>query len=331
MNAQRLAQVGYENYHQMLSDSARNRAYRAAIFEKVKPGDVVIDLGAGTGLLSIWAVQAGAQKVYAIEKTDSIHLAKEIARTNGCADKIVFLNENSVDVELPERANVLLSETLGSFGIDENTLHFTADVKRRLLTDDATLIPQSLDLFAAPFSDAKAYEKLDFWRQIPGVDFTPAFELFSRKIMVETVEKKGLLAEPIRLAEIDFRENFAEEFCDTFQFRMQKSGTLHGIAAWFRVVLCDGIEISTSPKHPQTHWKQAFFPFRDSISVVKGDILEWSVDVDSVRHDSDDTTISYDYRCTQLNNEVKRPSLAVGRNDPCSCGSGLKSKKCCNR
>ncbi len=79
MYTKNLAILGYESYHQMLSDNVRMDAFRKAIFETVKPGDIVIDFGAGTGILGLWALQAGAEKVYAIEKTDSIELAKSIA------------------------------------------------------------------------------------------------------------------------------------------------------------------------------------------------------------------------------------------------------------
>jgi len=120
MTDSNLAQIGYDNYYQMLSDKVRMDAYRQAIFKTVKPGDVVVDMGAGTGLLGIWALQAGAKKVYAIEKTSAIELARDIARANNCLHKIEFIQKNSVDVELPEKADVLISETLGSFGIDES-------------------------------------------------------------------------------------------------------------------------------------------------------------------------------------------------------------------
>jgi len=330
-----LAQQGYEHYYGMLADKVRMQAYRDAIFKTVKPGDVVVDLGAGTGLLSIWAVQAGALKVYAIEKTSAIELAKEIARTNNCADKIEFINKNSVDVELPERANVLISETLGSFGIDENTLQFTIDVRERLLREDAKMIPESLELFVAPVDDIKTYEKLDFWRHIPDIDFAPAFDLFSKKIMIESVNSDGLLSTPISFGKIDFTS-----VCEsTFQMRqyipIEKSGFIHGVAGWFTVKLCEGIEINTAPDQVQTHWKQAFFPFQDPVEVISGDVLDWVVVVGAKKESSDDTVIQYDYRCTQLKNETSmttdKPAInhGVGRNDLCPCGSGKKFKKCC--
>jgi len=325
-----LAQTGYENYYQMLSDKVRMDAYRDAIFKTVKPGDIVVDMGAGTGLLSIWALQAGAKKVYAIEKTDAINLAREVAKANNYLDKIDFINSNSIDVKLPELANVLVSETLGSFGIDENTLQFTNDARKRFLVEGGKLIPETIELYVAPVSSTDIYHKVDFWRHIPDINFSPAFDLFSKKIMIETINNRDLLCKPTCIAEI-YLSNITEETFNTrLYMKMQKNGVLHGVAGWFRCKLCEGIEINTSPDNASTHWKQAFFPFKESIDVIIGDILDWSVTVGAKDKNSDDTQITYEYRCTQLKNEKKHiQSLEIGRNEPCPCGSGLKYKKCC--
>jgi len=326
----RLAQTGYENYYQMLSDKIRMDAFREAIFKTVKSGDIVVDMGAGTGLLSIWALQAGAKKVYAIEKTNAIHLAREIAKANDFEDKIEFFNENSINVVLPELANVLISETLGSFGIDENTLKFTQDARKRFLVDDGKMIPQSIELFISPINNSQIYNKIDFWRHIPDINFLPAFDIFSKKIMIENVDHDNLLSQPTSVAKINLAEISNNTFHTQLHLKIEKPGTIHGVAGWFHCVLCNGIEINTAPDKPQTHWKQAFFPFSESIDVISGDILDWTVDVGETSENSDDTCISYQYRCTQLKNEKQYiRSLNPGRNDSCPCGSGIKYKKCC--
>jgi len=334
-----LAQLGYEHYYQMLSDKIRMDAYREAIYKNVKPGDIVVDLGSGTGILSIWAVKAGAAKVYAIEKTEAINLAREIARINDCLDKIEFINENSMQVTLPEKADILISETLGSFAIDENTLEFTNDARERFLKKDAVMIPQSIDLFIAPVEDRETYNKIDFWRKIPDINFTPAFELFSKKIMVESVRAKGLLASPAKIGSIDLTKPVDKIFTARIYLHMKKTGQLHGVAGWFRTRLCAGIEIDTSPESPTTHWKQAFFPFQNPIDVIENDVLDWSVTIGSKEQYSDDSRISYEYRCTQLKDEAEHTAqqalnqtlnYKTGRNDPCPCGSGKKYKKCCS-
>lgn len=330
MDGTALAQQGYEHYYGMLADKVRMQAYREAIFKVVRPGDVVVDLGAGTGLLGIWALQAGASKIYAIEKTASIELAREIARANHCEEKIEFINKNSAEVELPELADVLLSETLGSFGVDENTLQFTIDARQRFLKPGGRMIPQALDIYAAPVEDNKTYDKIDFWRHIDGINFSPAFNLFVKKIMVESVNVTGLLAKPVILAQLDLRQLTDAVFEARRYFTLEKAGVIHGVAGWFRVLLTEGVSILTAPDKPQTHWKQAFFPFQDPVVVIKGDTLDWSVKVGARISNSDDTTIEYHYRCTQLKNEI-RPAVVteLGRNDSCPCGSGKKYKKCC--
>jgi len=331
MDDSSLARQAYEHYYDMLSDQIRMQAYREAIFSTVKHDDVVVDLGAGTGLLSIWAIKAGASKVYAIEKTDAIELAKEIARANNCENKIEFIKQNSADVVLSEKADVLISETLGSFGVDENTLQFAIDARDRFLKNSGVMLPQSVKIFSAPVEDSRVYNKLDFWRHIPDVDFSPAFNLFSKKIMVEAVDAGNVLSEKAALTEIDLQTTREVGFTAQKYLQINKPGWIHGVAGWFVVKLCEGITINTAPDQPLTHWKQAFFPFEKPVEVIKGDVLDWQIKVVAKEKNSDDTSIQYEYRCTQLKNEMlKQNSLKnIARNDKCPCGSGKKFKKCC--
>lgn len=330
--------LGYDHYHQMLSDSVRMDAYRDAIFQSVKPGDVVVDLGAGTGILGLWALQAGASKVYAIEKTEAIDLARQIAAANHLQDKIEFIQQTSTDVELPEKADLLISETLGSFGIDENTLPFTFDARDRFLTTPpkntpTRMIPQSLDLFVAPIQSQTIYDKLDFWRHIPDLDFTPAFDTFASKIMIETVAPTDLLTQPIELASIDLRTQTDATFEKNVFIAIKNAGTIHALSGWFTTQLTDDISISTSPADPQTHWKQAVFPFREPIAVIAGDILQCAIELTPSPSNPDDTRLAYQYRCTQIANEPEPAPDAKRKlhNAPCPCGSGRKFSECCLR
>jgi protein arginine N-methyltransferase 1 len=321
---------GYDHYHQMLGDPVRMGAFREAIFATVKPGDIVVDLGAGTGVLGFWALQAGAKKVYVIEKTEAIDLARELAVANGLEEKVEFIQKNSMDVELPERANVLISETLGSFAIDENTLQFTCDARDRFLVEGGQMIPQTLELFVAPLQDPEIYEKIDFWRHIPGLDFSAAFEMFSKKIMIEEVAGDKLLTDPVSLAKIDLRLVPNGVFESRAFISIKKSGTIHGVAGWFTVDLTDQIQISTAPEAPLTHWKQAVFPFPEPINVTEGDIMDWATSLGVREENSDHTQISYHYRCSQISGEEDPRAAAQNiKNSPCPCGSGEKFSNCC--
>ncbi len=313
----------FDDYYDMMADRVRMDAYRKAIFDVVREGDVVVDLGAGLGILSFFAIQAGAGKVYAIEKMDSIHLAEEVARINGLDSRMVFIKENSKDVELEERADVLISETLGSFALEENTLEFTIDARKRFLKEGARMIPERLKLWLAPVYAPETYERMEFWRDIHGIDFSPAREELLRKLIVTDIDQKGLLSPPKVFGEVDLYRVEDPVVKGKVEFEVMKPGTLHGFGGWFRVWLTRDIWIDTSPSSPPTHWKQAFFPLRKPIRVKLGDRV--SIDLRVAPREEDNTTISYD--CIYFPGQGR----TVGRNDPCPCGSGKKYKKCCGR
>lgn len=107
---------------------------------------------------------------------------------------------------------------------------------------------------------------------------------------------------------------------------------MHGVAGWFTLTLTDEIEISTAPDAPQTHWKQAVFPFPDPIEVTEGDIVDWTVVLAAREQNSDNTQIEYHYRCSQIARESDPEAAAISmKNSPCPCGSGKKFATCCLR
>lgn len=329
METSRSALTRYDDFLGMLSDTVRMNAFDRAIRQRVKKGDVVVDLGAGTGILGFLAIRAGAEKVYAIEKSDSIDLARAVAEKNGMTDRMVFCNSNSKEVSLPVQADVIVSETLGSFGVDENTLEFMVDARDRFLKPGGMLIPQGLNLILAPVESRKIHDKMNFWRQINGIDFSPALEVFGRKLMVESILPQQLLAEPIRFDSIDFRKETRLQSEGKILFDFRRKGTVHGVGGWFELQLTDDIHLNTGPGKPETHWKQAFFPILDLIQVIESDKMELTMSILPKEDGSDNTVISYQYRCSQLAREMRPVDDGVGRNNPCPCGSGKKYKKCC--
>lgn len=299
MNTSRTALTRYEDFYNMLSDDIRHKAYEKAIKEIVKKGDIVLDLGAGTGILGFMALKAGAKKVYLIEKSDSIELAQEIAKHNKFTEQVIFLNESSLSANLPEKVDVIVSETLGPFGVDENTLEFMIDARNRFLKEDGKIIPEKLIVYIEPVESKKCIEKLDFWKSVGGIDFTPAHNLFSKKMMVEELNKDNILAQGDPFCNIDFYQAIDPSLMSTTYHVMRKKGTIHGLGGWFDLHLTPKIKISTKPGTPLTHWKQAFFPINEPIHVKPNDVMEIQMLVKPKHEASDSTYIQYDYRCSQ--------------------------------
>ena len=132
----------------MLGDAVRHNAFACAIAQSVRPGDVVLDVGAGTGVLAMMAAQAGAARVYAVEASPIAQIAE--ANAKGFGRRITVINERIEDVILPERVDVIVSEWLGAFGIDENLLPMALIARDRWLKPSGKMLPQHVTALAMP-------------------------------------------------------------------------------------------------------------------------------------------------------------------------------------
>ena len=309
MSNNALSLYRYDHYYKMLQDVQRMEAFKKAIFKQVKKDDIVMDLGAGTGILGILALQAGARKVYFVEQSDAINLARSIVTQNGYRERSIFIQKNSMDTIIPEQLDVIISETLGSFGIDENTLEFTLDARKRFLKPEGILIPEKIEVQYAPVACEKLHQKLSFWDDVYGVDFSPARELFSKKAMIEEIKKQQVKALPEIFAEFNLYTFESSSYQAAHQFQFNEPCTIFGMAGWFEASLAPGVPLSTSPLEPLTHWKQVFFPFKEGIKVIDGDLLETSFEVTPESKNSENTQIRYDYRCTQLADHDRKSNL----------------------
>jgi protein arginine N-methyltransferase 1 len=264
----------------MLADRGRVASYQEAIHKVVKPGDIVADIGTGSGILAFFAVQAGARKVYAVEQGDIIEDAKKLAEINGFADKIVFIKGRSDKIELPEKVDVIVSELLGSFGLEESVFKSTIDARRRFLKSGGRLIPDWLELYLVPVeSEAIWEEHIGFWSNgLGGLDFS-AVEGYavSQRYITDCSSGVSQLAAPSMITHISFDEIDKVPSVFHGESVIGKTGDLHGLVGYFRTGLSSGVILSTAPEEPQTHWRQTFFPMQEAVSVEVGDEIRYQI------------------------------------------------------
>jgi protein arginine N-methyltransferase 1 len=271
----------------MLGDEVRNEAYRDAIAKVVRPGDRVLDMGAGSGILSIFAAQSGASKVFAVERTSIADVAREMIAQNGVADRVEVLRGDLEDVELPGPVDVIISEWMGGMGIDENMLAPLVIARDRWLSEGGTIIPARVTAFLAPMWVPEIAQELSHWRSRPhGVDFGPIAERTANETVMAQfpVTTDDLLAAPQAMWSHDAHTctlaTADASFAATCTFVAARSGRLSALAAWFDAELCEGVHLTNAVGQPDTHWGRFFLPLSRTIDVREGDTIEAHVRLD---------------------------------------------------
>jgi protein arginine N-methyltransferase 1 len=140
----------------MLKDTVRTLAYQRAIENNKEDfkDKIVLDIGAGTGILSIFAARAGAKHVYAIENADIAHFAREIIKQNGLSDKITVIKGKMEEIELPvKEVDIIISEWMGYFLLYESMLDSVLWARDKYLVKGGKMLPDRAQIFVAAIED----------------------------------------------------------------------------------------------------------------------------------------------------------------------------------
>jgi len=261
----------------LLADPVRLDAFHRAIRETVKQGDIVADLGSGTGILGLFACRAGAAKVYSIEQGPVIEQAQQIARANHFEDRIVFVQGLSTQVSLPEKVDLILGDLTGQFGWEAGLLDFFPDARTRWLRDSGSLIPFQMDLFVSAVESSSIWnDRIQFWSAIVrDVDLSPLRKLALDTAYPCSLKKEELISQPILAASYNLFNPIPAKLEFSAEMRMDQDATICGIAGWFSTKLTHNIQITNSPlsDHPVKR-PQCFLPLRTPLQVSSNDRLE---------------------------------------------------------
>jgi protein arginine N-methyltransferase 1 len=268
-----------DEHRQYLEDFNRVSAFRRAIHEVVKAGDVVLDLGCGTGILGLLACEAGASRVYAIDSGDMIRLAQEIAAANGLTDRIVHVRELSTRATLPEKVDVVVGDQIGQFGFDAGVLEYFEDAKRRLLKPGGATVPSHIELWVSAVEAPALHHQVEFWNTRPAeFDFTPASRIASNTGYPVTYQPAQLLTQPGRLVTLDATS--AARFNGKVSATVARNGTLDGVGGWFEARLSPCVRMTNSPLSDlRINRRSVFFPVERPTAVRRDDRVELAFDV----------------------------------------------------
>lgn len=272
----------------MLQDEVRTGTYRSAIIDNAADfeGAVVLDCGTGSGILALFAAQAGAKHVYAVDASNITHRTRKLVEANGYGDRITVIQGTVEEIELPEKVDIIVSEPMGFLLVHEQMLKSYMIARRRFLRPGGLMMPSRGTMYLAPFSDQALWDeqeaKVQWWNttDFHGVDMTclqeaAAADHYSQAV-VGYFDASILLTEHPVQHTIDFGTDDPESLSDfeiQLDFVMTKAALLHGVAGWFDVEFNGSsarLRLDTSPWSAGTHWYQARMLLQTPIGVNAG-------------------------------------------------------------
>lgn len=262
------------------ADARRTALYAAAIAAAVRPGDIVVDLGAGFGLLSLLAARRGAARVYAIEQGEHVALGREICRDNRLDSRITWIAGNSRQVVLPERADVVVSETLGLFALEEQIVEYLHDAQQRFLKPGGRMVPRALRMHLTPVElpSLRARLRREYgpqWRDVAGFDLRRLRQAVLTDAVTPYVPHAfGLddreLGPRVELGAWQLGVDDSSRFLRDISCPIDQDGQLDGFLGTFTAELAPGVFLRTCPEDPPTHWGQVVLPVVPARSVAAG-------------------------------------------------------------
>lgn len=271
----------------ILADTIRNEAFAKALRKVIRKGtSTVSDIGSGTGFLSFLASSLGAKECYLYEQSELLELSRALAKANGIRH-CHFVQSHSDDVARPVKTDIVLSETLGNIALEEGIIETMNDAKRFLKTG-GTVIPSQLQQYVAPVVTDRLFQEVTSWDRIGyNLQFPAARELSVNNVYVRTVRPADLWQgkDAAKLwDQIDFTKgNNRPVRTATTTWKPAVITPIYGFVLWWSAELLPGIELSTSPFAPATHWEQIFLPVREPLTIEPGDTLSLDLCIDSHR------------------------------------------------
>lgn len=296
----------------MIHDTGRMQPYVQALKQAIKTDSIVLDIGTGTGIFSLLACQFGAKKVYAIEPSNAIHLAKEIAKINGYQNKIDFIQDLSTEINLPEKVDIIISDLRGVLPLFNTHISSIIDARKRFLASNGVLIPQEDLIYGGIVSVPEIEQEYSspWLNNSYNLNMKPALKYVKNNWTKAKIKREEFLCKPQFLCKLDYYRIEEVNWQTEVNFTVEKDNVGHGICLWFDAILADKIGFSNAPlsesleaeNRQQLIYGQSFFPWQNPVELLKGDTVEIKINADLVGNE-------YIWRWTSKiisqNNEIK--------------------------
>lgn len=279
-------------HEQMLKDRARTEAYRDFVYENkdVFKNKIVLDVGCGTGILSMFAAKAGAKQVFSVDNSAIIEKAKLNIKENGLDHIITCVRGKVEEIELPvPQVDIIISEWMGYFLLFEAMLDSVLVARDRWLAPNGIMAPSQTRILMAALDDEDLKDdKVNFWNDVYGFKMSAMKEPSLNEAVVDFIKPNSVISSVVTLKDLPLQTITIKQldFVSKFEIEIKRDGVVTAFGGWFDTWFTrDGHSIpldqesqkvegetfmTTSPFGEDTHWKQTTFILEKPIEVTKG-------------------------------------------------------------
>jgi len=291
-------------HEEMLKDEVRTLSYRNSIIynKHLFKGKVVLDVGCGTGILCMFAAQAGAKMVIGIDCSEIINQARQIVKDNNFENIITLIKGKVEEVTLPvEKVDIIISEWMGYFLLYESMLDTVIFARDKWLNPGGLIFPDKATLHICAIEDSEyKEEKINFWDKVYGFNMSCIKEIALREPLVDTVDQKMIISDSCQILKVDILtvKKSDLDFTANFKLNATRNDYCHAFVAYFDIEFSKchkPIYFSTGPKSRYTHWKQTVFYLSDVLCIKQGEQINGTLSCKPNAKNPRDLDITIDY------------------------------------
>jgi len=280
-------------HHEMLSDKVRTGTYQAALRSTKLAGARVLDIGCGTGILSMFSAQAGASQVVGVDCSAIIYQAMDIINENNMKPTVQLIKGKLEDIQLPhDQFDIIVSEWMGYFLLYEGMLDTVIKARDKYLAPGGLVLPNRCSLELCAVSDPERYDSYvgKFWSDVYGFKMSCMRVPILEEASVEVIPDSVRVSNTATVLDLDINTCSISDtsFTSSFLLNISRDCELTGVCGYFDIFfdLPDlSVMFSTGPHVKPTHWKQTIFYFPEKLPVKENSSLNCSITCKRMRTD----------------------------------------------
>merc|ERR1719163_1004383 len=267
-------------HEEMLKDEVRTLTYRNSMWHNkhLFKGKTVLDVGCGTGILSMFAAKAGAAKVIGVDMSSIVDYAKKIVADNGLSDIVTIIRGKVEEIELPvPKVDIIISEWMGYCLFYESMLDTVLYARDKWLVEGGLMFPDKATLYVCGIEDRQYKDdKIHWWDDVYGFDMSAIRKVALTEPLVDTVDCNQVVTNSCLIKEIDIQTCTKEDipFTSPFHLQIKRNDYMQALVTYFNIEFTKchkRVGFSTAPEARYTHWKQTVFYLDDYLTCKKGD------------------------------------------------------------